>query len=122
MSERIAAPEDIVTQVMWRGVRARICARRGDAEEGEALAREAVRLAEPTDLLVLRADALLDLAEVVDREGSPRRPKLPLRRRSSCTSARATWSRPRALGPTRRYKDPPSDSLILRRLAGRERP
>ena len=55
--------------MMWRGVRARIRAGRGDVEEGETLAREAVRLAEPTDLLVLRADALLDLAAVVGLGG-----------------------------------------------------
>jgi tetratricopeptide (TPR) repeat protein len=71
VSERIGAREDIVTQVMWRGVRARIRARRGDVEEGETLAREAVRLAEPTDWLVLRADALLELAEVVTLGGKP---------------------------------------------------
>jgi tetratricopeptide (TPR) repeat protein len=64
LSERVAADEDIVTQVMWRGVRARLLARAGDAERANALAREAVRLVEPSQLLLLRADALLDLEEV----------------------------------------------------------
>jgi ATP/maltotriose-dependent transcriptional regulator MalT len=64
-SERLAAVEDVATQAMWRGVRAKLRARRGDAEPAEALAREAVRLAEPTDLLVVRGDAWLDLAEVL---------------------------------------------------------
>jgi predicted ATPase len=69
-SEAIAAPEDLVTQVLWRSVRARVLARRGAAGEAEALAREAVRLAEPTDLLILRADALSDLAEVLALNGA----------------------------------------------------
>ena len=60
-----AAADDIVTQVIWRGVRARLLARAGDREAAEALARDAVALVvEPTDLLTHRADALLDLAEV----------------------------------------------------------
>jgi DNA-binding SARP family transcriptional activator len=80
VSERIAAPEDVVTQVVWRGVRARILARGGRAEEGEILAREAVRLAEPTDQLVMQADALLDLADVVDRGGRPAQAGAAVRR------------------------------------------
>jgi DNA-binding SARP family transcriptional activator len=65
VSERIAAAEDVATQVFWRGVRARICARRGDAERAALLGRQAVRISEPTDLLLLRADALFDLEEVM---------------------------------------------------------
>jgi DNA-binding SARP family transcriptional activator len=64
-SEEIADAEDIATQVVWRGALARIRARRGEVEEALALAREAVDLTEPTDLLVQRGDALLDLAEVL---------------------------------------------------------
>jgi hypothetical protein len=40
-------------------------ARAGQAGEAIALAREAVGLLEPTDLLSHRADAMLDLAEVL---------------------------------------------------------
>ena len=80
VSERIAAPEDIGTQVVWRGVRARILARGGDTEEGETLAREAVRLAEPTDQLVMQADALLDLADVLEWAGKPAEAEAALRR------------------------------------------
>jgi ATP/maltotriose-dependent transcriptional regulator MalT len=63
--------DDIVTQVIWRGVKARIEVRGGRAEAAEALAREAVALAEPTDLLSHRGDAMLDLADVL-RESSRR--------------------------------------------------
>jgi class 3 adenylate cyclase/tetratricopeptide (TPR) repeat protein len=72
VSQRYAATGDQPTQVMWRGVRARILARRGRLAEAEALAREAVRLAEPTDLIVIRGDALLDLADVLDAAARPR--------------------------------------------------
>jgi class 3 adenylate cyclase/tetratricopeptide (TPR) repeat protein len=60
-----AAAEDIVTQVIWRGVKARLLAREGELDEAEALAREAVALVERTDLLSHRADAMLDLADVL---------------------------------------------------------
>jgi DNA-binding SARP family transcriptional activator len=65
ITERRAAAEDITTQVIWRGVLAKIGAREGNCEEAEALAREAVALVEPTDLLSHRGDAMLDLAEVL---------------------------------------------------------
>ena len=51
VSERTAAADDLWTQVLWRSVRGKILARQGRVEEGAALAREAVRLIERTDLL-----------------------------------------------------------------------
>jgi tetratricopeptide (TPR) repeat protein len=61
-----AAPtDDIFTQVIWRGVRARILAAEGHCDQAEALAREAVALVQPTDYLSLQGDAMLDLAEVL---------------------------------------------------------
>ena len=54
-----------MTQVIWRGVQAKVLAHQGRGEEAESLAREAVTLAEPTDLLLHRGDAMLDLAEVL---------------------------------------------------------
>ena len=68
-SERLAAPEDVATQAMWRGVRARLLAGEGEHARAEALAREAVALIDPTDLLNDRADVLLDLAAVLQRGG-----------------------------------------------------
>jgi class 3 adenylate cyclase/DNA-binding winged helix-turn-helix (wHTH) protein len=65
MAERRAAEEDTTTQVVWRGVQAKVLAREGRCDDAEALAREAVALAEPTDLLLHRGDAMLDLAEVL---------------------------------------------------------
>ena len=70
-SEDAAAPDDVFSQVLWRTARAKICARRGELKRAEALAREAVQLAEQTDLLNAQADALLDLAEVLTLAGRP---------------------------------------------------
>ena len=71
VSERAAAANDLSAQVTWRGVRAKLLADQERGDEAEALAREAVRLAEPTDLLTIRADALLDLAAVLRHCGRP---------------------------------------------------
>jgi len=65
MTQRRAAEDDVMSQAIWRGVQARILAREGRGEEAEALARGAVALVEPTDLLSLRGDAMLDLADVL---------------------------------------------------------
>jgi tetratricopeptide (TPR) repeat protein len=62
---RAVEDDDIVTEVMWRGVQAMIFARDGRCDEAVALAREAVALIEPTDMLSQRGDAMLDLAEVL---------------------------------------------------------
>jgi ATP/maltotriose-dependent transcriptional regulator MalT len=71
VSETVAAPEDLTTQVVWRSVRAKIRARRGASTQAIRLAEEGVRLAEPTDLLVIQADAYLDLADVLAIAGQP---------------------------------------------------
>jgi class 3 adenylate cyclase/tetratricopeptide (TPR) repeat protein len=65
MAAAAGAAEDIVTQVIWRGVKAKILAHEGRDEEATALAHEAVALVAPTDLLSHRGDAMLDLAEVL---------------------------------------------------------
>jgi class 3 adenylate cyclase/predicted ATPase len=69
LSAKLTATGDLLTQVLWRGVQARILARRGRLEEAEALAREAVALAEQTDFLVYRGDAFVDLAHVLQDSG-----------------------------------------------------
>ena len=64
VSEEATSRDDVVTHVLWRGTRAQILARRGEAELALRLAREAVELAARTDWLELHAGALVDLAEV----------------------------------------------------------
>jgi predicted ATPase/class 3 adenylate cyclase len=66
LSARLAASGDLITQVRWRRVRARALARRGKIKEAEALAREAVAIAEATDFVNDRADALIDLSHVLE--------------------------------------------------------
>ncbi|HET7555545.1 MAG TPA: NB-ARC domain-containing protein, partial [Gaiellaceae bacterium] len=67
--EEVAADEDVFSQVLWRSARAKVLARRGEAGEAGAAAREAVAIAERTDLLNTQADALLGLAEVLALAG-----------------------------------------------------
>ncbi|HEX2506157.1 MAG TPA: AAA family ATPase [Gaiellaceae bacterium] len=68
VSEEAGTADDIATQVWWRLTRARLLAAAGDPG-GEALARAAVSLTEPTDDLFLRARALIDLAEALELLG-----------------------------------------------------
>ena len=70
--EELTAEDDITAAVPWRGARAKVLARRGDADEAERLAREGVMIAERTDWLNLRGDALMDLAEVLRLDGRQR--------------------------------------------------
>ena len=71
MSESTAAADDVVSQVIWRGARAKLLARQGRVDEAEKLAREAVRLIAQTDQLTDHAATLLDLAEVLRLAGRP---------------------------------------------------
>ncbi|HEV8421029.1 MAG TPA: adenylate/guanylate cyclase domain-containing protein [Actinomycetota bacterium] len=64
-SEQIAGTEDLYSQVFRRMVRARVLARRGEVEDAERLAREAVDIGKATDFLQLRARAHLALGEVL---------------------------------------------------------
>jgi predicted ATPase/class 3 adenylate cyclase/DNA-binding winged helix-turn-helix (wHTH) protein len=65
VSAELAADDDLITQVLWRGVRARALAARGELAEAESLAREAASLSERTDFVNHRADALVDLGIVL---------------------------------------------------------
>jgi predicted ATPase/class 3 adenylate cyclase len=64
-SEQAASPDDRISQILWRTARAKILARRGELDAAEALAREAIGIGQPTDLLGTRGDAISDLAEVL---------------------------------------------------------
>jgi hypothetical protein len=65
ISEHEAADDDFISQILWRSGRAKILAMHGEIARAEAMAREAVDLAEGTDLLNAQGDALLDLANVL---------------------------------------------------------
>ena len=68
-SASLAEPDDLLTQLLWRGVQAMILARRGLTSEAEALAREAVAIGERTDFLANRGDTLVDLAHILHEAG-----------------------------------------------------
>jgi tetratricopeptide (TPR) repeat protein len=70
-AEEAAGSADVVPQVLWRRVRGRLQARRGDHEPARSLAQEAVVRAAQTDYLDLRADTLLALAEVLGAADEP---------------------------------------------------
>jgi class 3 adenylate cyclase/tetratricopeptide (TPR) repeat protein len=69
LAERTGASDDIPTQVIWRQVRAKVLARRGQVEEALSLAEEAVALNDGTDSWDIRSDALVDLGEVYELAG-----------------------------------------------------
>jgi hypothetical protein len=78
--ERLAAPDQADAQVKWRSIRASAIARRGDPGEAERLAGEAVYLAGKTDQLDSKAEACLDLAEVLLLGGRGREAEQELER------------------------------------------
>jgi class 3 adenylate cyclase/tetratricopeptide (TPR) repeat protein len=68
-TEEAAGPADVVPQVLWRRVRARLLARKEDGGRGLELAREAVERAAETDYLDFRGDTLRCRAEVLAATG-----------------------------------------------------
>jgi tetratricopeptide (TPR) repeat protein len=70
-SRELGAGDDVITQMLWRQVMARVLARRGSVVGAERLAREAVALGAETDMLVSLGLAHLDLAEVLEEAGRP---------------------------------------------------
>ena len=79
ISAETALPEDLASQVIWRGAQARVLAARGEASS-ETLARESVELAGRSDWIDLHADALTDLADVFRLLGRPQDATEPLKR------------------------------------------
>jgi tetratricopeptide (TPR) repeat protein len=68
---RASATDDLLAQVQWRGVRARLMAIDGAVEDAVALAREGVQLIDATDVLTDRARAYVRLAETLHTAGDP---------------------------------------------------
>jgi class 3 adenylate cyclase/tetratricopeptide (TPR) repeat protein len=57
--------DDVISQMLIRQVRAKILARRGELDDAERRAREALTLGEPTDSLEVKANSYCDLATVL---------------------------------------------------------
>jgi ATP/maltotriose-dependent transcriptional regulator MalT len=59
-----AAADDLSAQIVWRTVRGRLLARRGEIDEAKRISAEAVKLAARTDWLSDHAQALLSQGDV----------------------------------------------------------
>ncbi len=68
-AEAASDADDIESQALWRMVRAPILARAGDVAAAEALAREAITMLQPTEAPMLKADARVELAAVLEADG-----------------------------------------------------
>ena len=67
----LGASDDARKEMLWRQVRAKVLARRGEHAEAERLAREAVAICDETDMLDAQGDVYADLAEVLLLAGKP---------------------------------------------------
>ena len=92
LAREAGAADDMATQIGWRSQLARALARRGELEEVERLAHEGVELAEATDGLDWRGEALFALAEVMGAAG--RREEAV----QAATRALAEWERKGIVG------------------------
>ncbi len=70
-TEEIAADDDLDAQVRWRVARAKTLVASGDLPEAERYAREAVARAETGDMVLLSADAIACLGDVLLAAESP---------------------------------------------------
>ena len=69
LAEQEGKGENIRFQLQWRTARAKVLATRGETVEAERLAREAVEIVGATDNINAHAEALVDLAEVLQISG-----------------------------------------------------
>jgi class 3 adenylate cyclase/tetratricopeptide (TPR) repeat protein len=92
----LAAPDDLVPQVVCRSVRAKVLARRGDDERARELGREAAGMVEMTDFPDLKAQTLLSLAEVLRLAGAAEEA------RSFVDQARALYTKKENIAAVRR--------------------
>ena len=96
----LGASDDVYTQVVSLRVRAKVRARRGELEEAERMARDAVAIVAPTDFLNGQGDASAALAEVLALAGNPDEATASLEdalaryeRKGNLVSARRTQAR-----------------------------
>src|SRR2546423_6530458 len=68
-TSELAMDDDFDPRFRWRSVRARVLARRGEFDEAETLAREAVQIVEQTDWFLHQAEATEAFGEVLELAG-----------------------------------------------------
>jgi tetratricopeptide (TPR) repeat protein len=69
VAEEIADPDDTDPQVLWRSVRSRLLALRGEPDEAIRLSDEAMDLVAQTEDIILKAEALVDRSSVLAAAG-----------------------------------------------------
>jgi tetratricopeptide (TPR) repeat protein len=69
ISEEASSPDDVATETVWRGTRARWLVAAGSGREAEELADSAVAILNSTDYVRLQGDALVDRAAVLSALG-----------------------------------------------------
>jgi tetratricopeptide (TPR) repeat protein len=69
ISEEAGGSDDVATVVISRSILGKVLARQDRIDQGEAVARGALELAETTDDLVMRGDTYVDLAEILSLSG-----------------------------------------------------
>jgi class 3 adenylate cyclase/tetratricopeptide (TPR) repeat protein len=70
-AKELGATDDAWKEILWRQVRAKLLARRGEHAEAGRLARQAVAICDETEMLNVQGDAYADLAEVLLLAGKP---------------------------------------------------
>ncbi len=69
LSDRLAAPDDWLSQWQWRAAQAKVLADRDQLSEAETLARAAVSVIDQTDYIKSRGDARMSLVYVLRKAG-----------------------------------------------------
>jgi tetratricopeptide (TPR) repeat protein len=78
IAEEISDADDVLSQVIWRSVRAKLLAAEGNGTDGIAMALAAVEMAAATEEIWLHADALAALGEAHQLAGHPESAGPPL--------------------------------------------
>jgi class 3 adenylate cyclase/tetratricopeptide (TPR) repeat protein len=68
-AQQLADADDIASQTLWRTVQAKVLALKGNCDAALILLGEAVDLLKATDAVLVQAETLVDLAEVLRRAG-----------------------------------------------------
>jgi len=74
----LGSSDDAWKEMLWRQVKAKVLAHRGEHAEAERLVREAAAICDDTDILEAQGDVYADLAEVLMLTGKPTEAALAL--------------------------------------------
>jgi tetratricopeptide (TPR) repeat protein/CheY-like chemotaxis protein len=90
--EAIAAPSDVYSQYLWRGIKGKLAARDGAGDEGVELARSGVDESRHSDDIEGQGNALMFLAEANAAAVGPTTPCSRREKRANSSRRRGTWS------------------------------